>query len=75
MCFLAGLFRRGLDVDSRKFDFLVRLPLAEEPLDTLLLLLFEIDRLRLSLADMLSVVSLMAAAEQSSLLSSIGSYF
>ena len=66
MCLLAGLFRRGLDVDSLKFDFLVRLPLAEEFLEALLLLLFEIDLFLVSLADMLSVVSLMAAAEFSS---------
>ena len=66
MCLFAGLLRRGLDVESLKFDFLVRLPLAEEFLEALLLLLFEIDRLRLSLADILSVVSLMAAAEFSS---------
>ena len=44
MCLLAGLLRRGLDVESLKFDFLVRLPLAEEFLEALLLLLFEIDR-------------------------------
>ena len=77
MCLLAGLLRRGFDVESRKFDFLVRLPLAEEPLDALLLLLFVTDRLRLSIADILRVVSLNAAAELSRfwLLSSIGSYF